>query len=265
MELQVMIQSNLASMTFALLLAMAGAPVVAAEEQPLSSLRLIEVIPIAAALHHVQGIDVDGGKLWVTSVDRTNRKGYLHLVALPSGRLLREVEVQQGDRFHPGGISLDRSSVWLPVAEYQRNSRSVIQRRNRQTLALLESFEVDDHIGCIAAGRDVLIGGNWDSRMLYFWDRAGKLIEKRENPSRTAYQDMKLIDGVLVASGTLPGQAGAIEWLDRHNLALRRSIQAGATDRGVRYTNEGMAIRQGQLYLLPEDGPSRLFVFRLPR
>jgi hypothetical protein len=30
------------------------------------------------------------------------------------------------------------------------------------------------------------------------------------------------------------------------------------------YTNEGMTLRDGVLYLLPEDEPSRLFRFRLP-
>jgi hypothetical protein len=32
----------------------------------------------------------------------------------------------------------------------------------------------------------------------------------------------------------------------------------------VRFTQEGMAFRKGKLYLLPEDGRSRLFVFQLP-
>jgi hypothetical protein len=234
-----------------------------AEEKPLSNLKLIEVLPLAATLHHVQGIDMDGNKLWVTSVDRVTSKGYLHLLELPTGKLLREVEVQQGSCFHPGGISLGDASVWLPVAEYRRDSRSTIQRRDRNTLALMNSFQVEDHIGCLAIGPDFLVGGNWDSRTFYFWDRSGKLLEKRENPHRTAYQDMKIVDGLLVASGALPGQDGTIDWLDRQTLHLRRSIKAGATDRGVRFSNEGMTIRKGKLYLLPEDGPSRLFVFRL--
>jgi hypothetical protein len=38
----------------------------------------------------------------------------------------------------------------------------------------------------------------------------------------------------------------------------------GLTDRGVRFSNEGMAIRDGILFLLPEDDPSRLFRYRLP-
>ena len=42
-----------------------------------------------------------------------------------------------------------------------------------------------------------------------------------------------------------------------------RRVRAGKTDRGVSLTNEGMTFRGGKLYLLPEDDPSRLFVFDL--
>lgn len=238
-------------------------PGLQSKEISLEHLKLLDVLPLAATLHHVQGIDVDGEKLWVSSVDRQNRKGFLHLLELPSGKLLRQVEVQQGDRFHPGGIALDPSSVWLPVAEYHREGQSNIQQRDRHTLKLISSFEVSDHIGCVAAGSDFLIGGNWDSRLLYFWDIRGKFHDRRENPRKTAYQDMKIVGGMLVASGALAGPAGSIDWLDPQSLRLQCSISAGATDRGIRYTNEGMAIRSGKLFLLPEDGPSRLFIFRL--
>jgi hypothetical protein len=42
-------------------------------------------------------------------------------------------------------------------------------------------------------------------------------------------------------------------------------VSSGVTDRGLPYTHEGMTIRGGRLYLLPEDDPSRLFVFRFER
>jgi hypothetical protein len=41
-------------------------------------------------------------------------------------------------------------------------------------------------------------------------------------------------------------------------------MTAGMTDRGVRFNNEGMAIRGKRLYLAPEDGNTRVFVYRLP-
>ena len=212
---------------------------------------------------HVQGVDIDGSHLWVTSADRASRKGYLHLFAWPGGKLTRSVEIQRGVRFHPGGISTDATSVWIPVAEYRRNSTSLIQRRDKQTLNLLSEFDVPDHIGCIAMTPDALIGGNWDAREFYVWDHAGRIIRKVANPTQAAYQDMKFIDGEMVASGLLPDKSGAIDWLELPSFRLLRRISAASTDRGIPYTNEGMTIRNGRLYLLPEDGPSRLFSFPL--
>ena len=100
----------------------------------LSQLRLLRVIPLGGTLHHVQGIDVEAGKLWVTSVDSNSRKGYLHRFDLSSGKLEKEVELQDGEKFHPGGIALDGRAVWVPVAEYRRDGKSTIERRDKRTL-----------------------------------------------------------------------------------------------------------------------------------
>ncbi len=242
-----------------------GAQAPPARETSLDKLKLLQVLPLAARLYHVQGMDLDGTRLWVTSVDRESRKGFLHLLDLPSGTLRKEVEVQDGECFHPGGICLDGSSVWVPVAEYRRESRSLIQKRDRDTLSLVFSFPVEDHIGAVAAASDRLIGGNWDSRLLYFWSPSGKLLSRQPNPGATAYQDMKINGRSLLASGNRKEGGGTIDWLDIESLSLLRTIRAGKTDRGVPFTNEGVALYQGRLYLLPEDGPSRLFIFQLPQ
>jgi hypothetical protein len=74
---------------------------------------------------------------------------------------------------------------------------------------------------------------------------------------------MKAISGRLIGSG-IRADAGAIDWLDPNDLRLFKRIQTGKTDRGVLFTHEGLAISEGRLYLLPEDSPSRLFIFSLP-
>ena len=229
----------------------------------LEDLERLAVIRLAAPLEHVQGIDVEGDSLWVSSVDRDAKRGYVHLFDLLSGKLRAQASVGRGARFHPGGISLDGDSLWVPVAEYQRDSSSLVQRRHKRTLELQSEFLVEDHIGCVAAGA-TLIGGNWDSRILYEWTRAGRELRQRPNPTRNAYQDLKRVGDRWVASGKLSKDEGAIDWLD-DSLVLVKRLATGKTDRGVLFTNEGMAIRDGTLYLLPEDGPSRLFVFKLPR
>jgi Family of unknown function (DUF6454) len=231
--------------------------------QALSDLKLVRVVELKGATYHVQGVDFEKDQVWVTSVDTPRRKGFLHNFSLATGQLMRDSEIQAGARFHPGGIALDGDALWVPVAEYRAHSSAVIERRSKRTLALQSQFEVPDHIGCIAATPDFLIGGNWDSKEFYLWNRQGQLIRKVPNTTGNAYQDMKFAAGEIVASGNLPDGEGAIDWLALPSFELRRRILAGKNDRGVLYTREGMAIHANQLLLLPEDGPSRLFIFDL--
>lgn len=221
----------------------------AAPPQPIS------VTPLEGATHHVQGIVVDGTSLWVTSVDRLAKKGYLFEFELATGKRLRSVEVQQGAMFHPGGFDMDDDSLWIPVAEYKKDGHTVIQRRSKATLAILSTFTVDDHIGCLTLMDGHLIGGNWDARKFYEWSFDGRFISVRNNPNASHYQEIKYRYGTLMASG------GVVHWLDPEELEPLRTYSLGKSDRNVPYTNEGMDFRDGKLYLLPEDGPSRLFIF----
>lgn len=223
----------------------------------------VRVLDLKGATHHVQGVDANAQHLWVTSVDTPNHKGYLHEFAMGTGELTRAIEIQDGDRFHPGGIATDATSLWIPIAEYRANSTAVIQRRSKRTLLVSSQFAVPDHIGCIAVTPEFLIGANWDSREFYVWTHEGKLIRKVASTTANAYQDIKFDSGRLVASGLLADHTGAIDWLDFPSLKLVRRLKAGTTDRGVPFTREGMTIRGNQLLLLPEDGPSRLFFFPL--
>lgn len=229
------------------------------------ALSLVQTVPLEGDTHHVQGIAIDGSRLFVTSVDRPARKGFLSEYDLASGRRLRTVELQQDSLFHPGGIDQDDSSLWIPVAEDRPGSRTVIQRRAKETLALLSSFGVPDHIGALAVSSTTLFLVNWDARQIYTFSLDGHLIARRANPNSTRYQDIKYRYGALVASGlhARPANAGAVEWLDPATLLPLQSEPLRRTDRGVPYTAEGMDLRDGLLYLLPEDAPSRLFIFRL--
>ena len=222
-----------------------------------------KVMDLHAAIDHVQGIEVDGDRLWLSWVDRKARTGHLSLFDLRTGKLVRAVEVQKGERYHPGGIAGDGKSIWVPVAEYRRDSSAVIQRRNRDTLALEAEFEVADHIGCVAVKGNTVLGGNWDSRLIYRWTTDGRQLEVRPNTARTSYQDMKLAGESLIGSGLRAGE-GAVDWLHPGELRLQRRLRAGKTSRGVVLTHEGMAIANGRIYFVPEDGPSRVFVYPLP-
>jgi hypothetical protein len=220
----------------------------------------VRVIPLDAPLDHVQGIDTDGRLLWVSEVERRTKRALLHEFDLESGKRLRGVDLTRGIRYHPGGIAADASSIWVPVAEYRPLSSATIFRVRKSDLTAESSFEVPDHIGAIAVAGDRLIGANWDAKLFYEWPSG----RTRVNPFGTRFQDMKIAAGVLVGAGRRDGE-GAIEWISLADFSLLARIRAGRTDRGVVFTNEGMALHDGKLYLLPEDGPSRLFVFELGR
>ncbi|MDX1979134.1 MAG: DUF6454 family protein [Bryobacteraceae bacterium] len=236
------------------------------KDASLADARLLRTIPLDGRVHHVQGIVVEGNRLWVTAVDTPRLRGFLHEFELPASgpaKLLRSVEIQRGLQFHPGGFSADDRSLWIPVAEYRRTSTATIQRRNKRTLELEAEFHVDDHIGCLAVSGSRLYGGNWDSRQIYIWDRGGRLLKKVENPARNSFQDLKVSGGWLVGGGTT-SEGPAIDWLDPESLEWKRRMMAGKTDRGANYTREGLDLHGRTLYLLPEDDPSRLFVFAIP-
>ncbi len=219
----------------------------------------VAVIPLQAELDHVQGIEVDDERLWVTSVDRKQKRGWLHEFDLKSGKLRRKLELTFGEQYHPGGLMKDGRSLWIPVAEYRRNSSAIVQEVDAETFQLGRSLKVDDHIGAVAIINGKVYGANWDARHLIDLETGAR----KDNPHATSYQDMKYVDGVLVASGVVKGKGGAIDFLNPETLELQKRIEVGTTDRGIIYTHEGMAIRGRNLYLLPEDGPSRLFVFLL--
>lgn len=240
--------------------------IVAGLSVPVSDLGTpVRTLDLQAPMDHVQGIDISGGRLWVSWVDRAKRSGHLSEFDLESGRLLRTTVVSHGARYHPGGIAADGDSVWVPVAEYRPDGTTRIQQRRISDLKVERQFEVPDHIGCIAVAGNRLYGGNWDARTIYTWDLEGRQIAAQKNPGGTAYQDLKYACGNLVGAGLRGRSSGAIDWLRPGDLSLLRRLRAGKTSRGVTYTHEGMAIAGGKLYLLPEDSPSRLFVFELPR
>ena len=225
---------------------------------------LVQTLPLNGRLFHVQGIDVDAAHLWVTSVDKEAHKGYLHEFDRRTGNLIREVEVTDGPRFHPGGFSLAGESIWVPVAEYRAHSSAVIEEIDRRTLTIKRKIPVADHLGCVAFTGSELIAGNWDSRQFYVLDLSGKVVRVFDNPSTTQYQDIKFADGKLIGSGSLTPSTGAIDWFAWPSMKLLRTVKSGVTDRQKTFTGEGMAIKGKDLYLLPEDGPStRLFHFTI--
>jgi hypothetical protein len=227
--------------------------------------RLAGIRDLKGTMYHVQGMDLDSGHLWVTSVDIEHKRGFLHQFNRTTGQFERQVELTDGVRFHPGGISVSGDSIWVPVAEYRPHSSAELVELDRKTLAIRRKIVVDDHIGCVAVVPQGLLAGNWGSRQLYLLDMKGKQLRVIDNPSETQYQDIKFVSGKLVASGNLDRTSGTIDWYTWPAMKLVRSLQAGSTDRGRPLTIEAMSLKGSDLFLVPEDGPSRLFHFVLAK
>ncbi len=227
--------------------------------------RLADVHVMEGTLYHVQGIALDREHIWVTSVDAEKKRGYVHQFNRATYKFERQVDVTEGALFHPGGLSVSGDSIWVPVAEYRPNSSAVLLELDKKTLKVKRKISVADHLGCVAVMPDGLVAGNWSSRRFYVFDREGKQVRVIDNASPNQYQDIKFVDGMLVGSGNLTKTTGAIDWYAWPSMKLVRSLQSGVTDKGRLYTAEAMALEGRDLYLLPEDGPSRLFHFVLEK
>lgn len=231
---------------------------------------LVDARPLRGPLFHVQGLALDGPRVWVTSVDRRSRRGWLSAFDRATGAPLRRIEVTDGARYHPGGISISGRSIWVPVAELRPGSSAMLVEIDADSLQVRRRIAVADHLGCVAARGETLVAGNWDSRRLYVFDLTGRTPTRVvANPSPTHFQDMKFVGDTLVAAGDRNWWSGQVDWLDWPSLRVTRSLRAGAVwpirplGRGGPYTGEGFAIEGRELFVLPEDGPSRLFRFRL--
>ena len=232
--------------------------------------QLMGALKLDGKLFHVQGVAIDESHIWVTSVDKASHRGFLHQFDRQTGKFERRVELTDGPRYHPGGISISGHSIWVPVSEMKRNSSAVLDEVNVDTLQVGRRIPVADHLGCVAASDRMLVAGNWDSKLLYVFDLAdGTAVHVVPNPSRTKFQDIKLIDGQLVGGGSLNRHGGSVDWIDWPSMKLVRSLRSGNTGRTKflgrtkPYTAEGMTLDGRELYLVPQDGPSRMFHFHL--
>lgn len=232
--------------------------------------RLIGTELLQGQVFHIEGLALGPTRIWVTSIDKAAQRGYLHEFDRASGKLIRQIDLTDGPRCHPGGISLSGRSLWIPMAETRPDSSAVLLELDTGTLQVQRRIPVSDHIGFVAASPLGLVAGNWDSKLLYEFGPSGNgPIRVVNNPSATRYQDMKFVGNQLVAGGDRSPWSGTVDWLAYPSLQLVRSLHTGAVEpirpigRGGPYSSEGMAIEGRDLYFAPEDGPSRVFHFRL--
>jgi hypothetical protein len=193
--------------------------------------------------YHPQGMTKIGDLYYMSSVeiiekpakydqprdgyDRSPGKGIGHLFLFnEEGKLLKDLKFGEGNIYHPGGIAYDGKSIWLSVAEYRPNSKSIIYKVNPETMKSQEVFRTNDHIGGILRGekQGTLKAVSWGSRTFYEFNEKGKVLRKSNNPSHFIdYQDCENAGkNNMICSGIteLPQQGSATAKYELGGLAL---------------------------------------------
>jgi hypothetical protein len=153
-----------------------------------SAWRQVQAIPIGFPTHHPQGMVKIDDTIFVSAVqvkvrtrrfaqpsggfDRDTGEGVGHLFKMDmNGKLLAAITIGEATMYHPGGIDYDGTSIWVAVAEYRPNSRSIVYRVDPATMKATEVFRFADHIGAIVHDTEegTLHGVSWGSRRFYRW------------------------------------------------------------------------------------------------
>jgi len=220
--------------------------------------------PLQFNAYHVQGLEIVDTLLFVTAVDRIHRRGWLFQVHRASGRLLRAVELTEGPRIHPGGLSFDGRWLWIPNATYDAHGSTRILAISPQDLSVHHSFIVHHHVSLLAAdNQGRLYGTDWNSQYFFVWNAEGQLLARIPSPTDVAYQDCKMIETYLLCGGYRGLWKGVIDLFDPENWHLVHRVLAGRTRWGWPLTREGLALYGDTLYLLPYDGQGELLAFSL--
>jgi hypothetical protein len=266
----------------------------------------VSAVPINFLTHHPQGMVKIGDTLFVSSVeikeptkrfpqpvdgyDRDTGVGVGHLFKIDmKGNLIADITLGEGTVYHPGGIDYDGKHIWVPVAEYRPNSRSIVYRVDPETMKAEEMFRFPDHVGGVVHNTDdkTLHGVSWGSRRFYRWslDATGKPTNASENPEKLRalntshyldYQDCKyvgksrmLCSGVTEMRVTPEAAPFRLGGLDLVNLADGRPIfQAPVllwTASGFDMTHNPVWMEPSDAgirgYFMPEDDKSTLYIY----
>lgn len=268
--------------------------------------RQVAAVPIGFDTQHPQGMVKIGNEFYVSSVDikkattrypqpvdgydRDTGEGAGHLFKFDaSGKLLADLPLGEGSIYHPGGIDYDGRYLWVPVAEYRPNSRTIVYRVDPATMQATEVMRYADHIGGIVHNTDdnTLHGVTWGSRRFYRFtlDAQGQVTNAGTPPAQLRkmnksgyidYQDCKYLgQREMLCAGLNSYQMkkdgprfalGGLEVVDlRTDLAVSQMPVELWTESGLPMTQNPFwveAIPTGlRAYFMPEDNKSTLYVY----
>ena len=266
----------------------------------------VAAVPVNFNTHHPQGMVKIGDVLYVSSVeikkpttrypqlqdgyDRDTGEGAGHLFKMDlKGNLIAEMTLGETTVYHPGGIDYDGKSIWVPVAEYRPNSKSIVYRVDPNTMKGSEVFRYGDHVGGVVHDTEAgsLHGVSWGSRRFYRWtlDRDGKVTNADAKPEALRvtnpslyidYQDCKYLGrGEALCSGLnnyrmkadaprLP--LGGFELVDlKGNRPIYQVPIELWTDSGFPMTQNPFWVEPTatglRAYFMPEDEKSTLYIY----
>ncbi len=273
-----------------------------------SQWRALASIPINFPTFHPQGMVKVGEDFFVSSVDikvptkrftdpkdgydRDTGEGVGHLFKIDAkGNLIGDLSLGEGSVYHPGGIDFDGRHIWVTVAEYRPNSRSIIYRVDPQTMTATEVFRFKDHIGGIVHNTDdgTLHGVSWGSRRFYKWtlDGAGKVTNADTAPEQLRvinrahyidYQDCHYVGGGrMLCSGLNNYKSsadGPVFRLGGFEIVDLKSDQAIYQVPIELWSPSGLPMTQNpfwveasdaglKAYFMPDDDKSTLFIYEV--
>jgi hypothetical protein len=201
---------------------------------------LVASIPVRFRTFHPQGMVRIGETFFVSSVevkDREAGSGIGHLYKIDAaGNLVADLTLGEGNIYHPGGIDYDGVNIWVPVAEYRPDSRSIVYRVDPHAMKATEVLRFADHIGAIVHNTDdrTLHGVSWGSRRFYRWTLGG--------------------DGTVTNSTTPPERLRTfntshyLDYQDCKYAGTRRMLCTGVTE--MRQPSAASAFRLGGIDLI---------------
>jgi hypothetical protein len=267
----------------------------------------VSATPVGFDTWHPQGMVKVGDALFVSSVqvttptkrfpqpvdglDRDTGAGVGHLFKMTlDGRRLASITLGEGSVYHPGGLDFDGAHLWVAVAEYRPNSRSIVYRVDPGTLKVVEVLRAADHLGAIVHDPEsrTLTGVSWGSRRFYRWtlDAQGRVIDpgaaldtrRTLNPSHYVdYQDCKfagarrMLCSGLAESRTASGAPFSFGGLDLVSLDDGRPVHQVPLPL---WTASGISLARNPVFLeptaaglrgyfMPEDTTSTLYVYEV--
>ena len=271
-----------------------------------STWTLVATIPVRFDTYHPQGMVKIGDTLFVSSVEvkaptrrapqpagnseRDAGEGVGHLFKFDTkGNLIAELELGEGTVYHPGGIDWDGTYIWVPVAEYRPDSRSIVYQIAPGTMKPTEVFRFADHIGAVVHNTDdnTLHGVSWGSRRFYRWTlgSGGRVTNAATPPEKLRtlnsahyvdYQDCKyvgdrrmLCTGVTEMRQTVDGPPFRLGGIELVSLTDGRPLHQVPvllwTAGGLDMTHNPVWLEPSATgvrgYFMPEDDTSTLYIY----